>query len=185
MTPRAAGSCRYVALLRAINVGGHTVTMDHLKKHFERLGFAGVETFIASGNVIFRSGPEDPVAMEKRIETALHKALGYETATFLRTTEELAAAAAHQAFPRAAIASAAALNVAFLKDPLDTAARRKVAALVTGIDDFHVHGREVYWLCRTRQGKSTFSNAVLEKTLGLPSTIRGINTVRRMAERYA
>jgi uncharacterized protein (DUF1697 family) len=57
-------------------------------------------------------------------------------------------------------------------------------ALKTNIDDFHVHRREVYWLCRKRQGESTFSNAVLEKTLRVSATIRGVNTVVRLAEKY-
>ncbi len=39
-------------------------------------------------------------------------------------------------------------------------------ALKTDIDDFHVQGREVYWLCRRKQSESTFSNAMLEKAIG-------------------
>ena len=54
---------RLVAFLRAINVGGHTVTMAHLRGLFEDLGFTNVETFIASGNVIFGSRPRDIVDM--------------------------------------------------------------------------------------------------------------------------
>lgn len=78
-----------------------------------------------------------------------------------------------------------ALNVAFLDDPPDEESRKKLMALRTDIDDFQVHGREVYWLCRKRQSESTFSNAVLEKTLGRPSTLRGANTVKRMAAKYS
>jgi uncharacterized protein (DUF1697 family) len=48
-----------------------------------------------------------------------------------------------------------------------------------------VHGREVYWLCRKKQSESTFSNAVLEKTLGRASTIRGVNTIQKMVAKYA
>ena len=45
---------RFVAFLRALNVGGaHVVKMDALKRHFEAMGFTDVETFIASGNVVF------------------------------------------------------------------------------------------------------------------------------------
>ena len=46
---------RHIAFLRAINVGGHTVTMDRLRQLFTGLGLKDVETFIASGNVIFSS----------------------------------------------------------------------------------------------------------------------------------
>ncbi|HXW01123.1 MAG TPA: DUF1697 domain-containing protein, partial [Anaerolineae bacterium] len=46
---------KYIAFLRAINVGGHTVKMDYLRRLFEEMGFSKVETFIASGNVIFEA----------------------------------------------------------------------------------------------------------------------------------
>ena len=46
---------RYVAFLRAINVGGHNTKMAELRRLFEGLGFSGVEAFIASGNVIFET----------------------------------------------------------------------------------------------------------------------------------
>jgi uncharacterized protein (DUF1697 family) len=46
---------KHIAFLRAINVGGHIVKMDHLRRLFEALELAEVETFIASGNVIFEA----------------------------------------------------------------------------------------------------------------------------------
>ena len=76
---------RLVAFLRAINVGGHTVTMDDLRRLFVKMDFDGVETFIASGNVVFESRPKGGAALEKKIEAALHKALGYEVKSFLRS----------------------------------------------------------------------------------------------------
>ena len=50
-----AGVSRLFAFLRAINVGGRTVKMERLRREFEFLGFSGVDTFIASGNVIFEA----------------------------------------------------------------------------------------------------------------------------------
>ena len=50
---------RYIAFLRAINIGGHTVKMDDLRQLFESLQFTSVETFIASGNVIFKAGSDN------------------------------------------------------------------------------------------------------------------------------
>jgi uncharacterized protein (DUF1697 family) len=176
---------RYLAFLRAINVGGHTVKMDHLRSLFEALGFSSVETFIASGNVIFQSSSKNAQALERKIESHLHRALGYEVATFVRTDTELAAIANYRPFQQTALDAARALNIAFLADPADSSSKRKLLALRTEIDDFHVHGREIYWLCRKKQSESTFSNAVLEKTLGVPSTLRGVNTVRKLAEKYA
>ena len=175
---------RYIAFLRAINVGGHTVKMDHLREIFESLGFANVETFIASGNVVFETTVEDVAGLEARIASALQAALGYEVATFIRTETELARIAAHEAFPQAQLAAAYALNIAFLAAPLDAEAVRKLMALKTAIDDFAAHEREIYWLCLKKQSESSFSNAILEKTLGRQSTLRGANTVEKMAAKY-
>ena len=97
---------------------------------------------------------------------------------------ELATIAAYQPFPQTALDSAAALNIAFLAEPLSEESVEKLLSLRTGIDDFHVHGREIYWLCLKKQSKSTFSNVVLEKTLGIRSTLRGINTIRKIAAKY-
>ena len=67
---------KYVAFLRAINVGGHTVKMEHLRILFEELGFENVETFIASGNVIFDSKTKSTKTLETKIEKHLRQALG-------------------------------------------------------------------------------------------------------------
>ena len=176
---------RYIAFLRAINVGGHTVKMDELRRHFIGFGFTEVETFIASGNVIFSAVEQPTAEIEARIAAGLHEALGYPVATFIRTDAELARIAAHQPFAPDALAAAQALNIAFLAQPLDQAATQKVLALKTEIDDFAVHGREVYWLCRRKQSESTFSNVVFEKKLGVQATFRGASTVRKLAARYA
>jgi uncharacterized protein (DUF1697 family) len=175
---------RYFAFLRAINVGGHTVKMDALRQIFEALNFTRVETFIASGNVLFETEAQDTQALEWLIADKLQEALGYEVATFIRTEAELAEIARYRPFQKSELDTATALNVAFLADPLDEEAKQKVIALQTDIDTFHVHGREVYWLCRKRQSESTFSNAVLEKTLGRKSTLRGVETVKKMAVKY-
>ena len=177
---------RYIAFLRAINVGGHnTVKMDFLRQLFESLGFSNVETFIASGNIVFETTSNNAQALEREIEKVLHEALGYAVATFIRTGMELAAIANYKPFSQSDLDGAAALNIAFLADGLDDKSSQKLMALRTDIDDFHVHGREIYWLCRKRQSGSKISNAVLEKALGQKSTLRGANTVKKMAAKYS
>jgi uncharacterized protein (DUF1697 family) len=175
----------YIAFLRAINVGGHTVKMDHLRDIFISFGFVNVETFIASGNVIFESNSKDADDLVNLIEKRLKESLGFEVVTFIRSDSELAAIANYKPFPKPQMDSAAALNVAFLSETLDNKSKKLLMALKSDIDDFHVHGREVYWLCLKKQSESKFSNAVFEKTLGVKSTFRGINTVRKMAEKYS
>ena len=172
---------RYIAFLRAINVGGHTVKMEVLRQLFERVGFSDITTFIASGNVFFTAPSKSAGVLEQKLERELRAALGYEVATFIRTEGELADIAAYVAFPPKVLAGAVALNVAFMRQPLADEEQPKLRALRTEIDDFAVRGRELYWLCRQKQSDSTFSNAVLEKTLGRPSTLRGLSTLQKMA----
>ena len=172
---------RLFAFLRAINVGGHTVTMLKLRKIFEDLGFDDVETFIASGNVIFSSPSKAVGPLERTIEGALKTALGYEVKAFIRTAPELVAISGHKPFPEARIRSAGAFCIGFLAQPLDAAAKKALMALKTDIDDFHVHGREVYWLCKQRQHESKFSNVRFEKATGAKVTFRGANTVAKLA----
>jgi uncharacterized protein (DUF1697 family) len=177
---------RYVAFLRAINVGGRVVKMDRLRTLFAAMGLDDVETFIASGNVIFDSASKAPRALEQRIEEQLRQALGYEVATFLRSAAELAAVAAYQPFGAAEqLPAGHGLWVGFLKAPPSDDVREKVLRLRTATDDFHVHGREVYWACRTKFSESTISGALLERALAAPMTMRNVTTVRKLATRYA
>jgi len=175
---------RYISFLRAINVGGHTVKMEELRKIFAAMGFSRVETFIASGNVIITSSSTDRKMLEGKIQSGLSTNLGFDVAAFIRTEAELVQIAGFQPFSPSEFDQAVAFNVAFLADPLDELAIQKLMALETNIDAFDVDGREVYWLCRKKQSESTFSNAVLEKTLGLKSTLRGMNTVQKLVAKY-
>jgi uncharacterized protein (DUF1697 family) len=172
---------RHVAFLRAINVGGHTVTMEKLRTIFTGLGLADVETFIASGNVIFTSPGKSPASLERRIEAKLEASLGYEVATFIRTVSEVVDIAAYKPFPEAQMRTAGALCVGFLARPLEASAKRSLQALASSIDRFHLHDREVYWLCAKRQSESKFSNAVFEKATGVKVTFRGVATVVKLA----
>lgn len=177
---------RYVAFLRALNVGGHhVVKMDALRGLFSDLGFAGVETFIASGNVIFEAKSAAAGPLEKKIEAHLAAALGHSVAVFLRTTGDLRAISAHRPFDDAALESAQALNIGFCKEKLSPAAIAAVMALTTPVDDFHVNGRELYWLCRNRQSDSTFSNNRFERAINGVSTLRGASTVAKLAAMYS
>lgn len=172
---------RYVAFLRAINVGGRNVPMSTLKQEFERLGFGNVGTFIASGNVMFTSESRSPKVLARKIEAQLHDALGYEVLTFVRTWTDVASVAKYRPFSEGALRQARSFNVGFLEAPLSPAARSALLALTTEIDTFHASGREIYWMCRKGQSESKISNAVLERALKVRSTFRGMNTIVRLA----
>jgi len=62
----------YLALLRAINVGGKNILkMDELKRIFEKMLFSNVKTYIQTGNVLFVTNKEDEIRLAKKIEKTL------------------------------------------------------------------------------------------------------------------
>jgi uncharacterized protein (DUF1697 family) len=68
---------RYVAFLRGVNVAGINIAMADLRKMFTGLGFGGVKTVLASGNVLF-DAQGDPAELKRTIETALRDTFGYD-----------------------------------------------------------------------------------------------------------
>ncbi|HKR59857.1 MAG TPA: DUF1697 domain-containing protein [Pyrinomonadaceae bacterium] len=178
---------KYVAFLRAINVGGHLVKMDYLRTLFEALGFSKVETFIASGNVIFDSSSKKPESLEKKIEQHLLKQLGYPVETFLRTVPEVAMIAQAQPFSAKELnRDGNTLYVGFLAAVPSAASQQELASCANNMNDFAVIKREVFWLCRAVKFSETdFSGARLEKILKLKTTLRNINTAKRIAAKYS
>lgn len=176
---------RYVAFLRAINVGGRTVRMAELRAHVSAAGFADVETFIASGNVIFRATTADTAALGRRIEAALQRALGYAVPAFVRSMDEIRGIAAHRPFDRVPSSRAdGTVYVILMAKPPARAAARKLLAASTDDDVFAVRGREIYWLRRGSLLESPFTAAQWERIIGGPATARNRNTIVRLAARY-
>ena len=172
---------QWFAFLRAINVGGRRVTMDRLGAIFHDLDFERVETFIASGNVVFASAARSEAKLVGRIEAAVEAALGFHSDTFLRSRDELADVAATRPFDAA---SEGTIYVGFLRDEPSTAAARAVGLLSNDVDRFALVGREVYWLALKGMGQSTVTPAKLEKALGMPTTTRNLNTIERLLAKH-
>jgi uncharacterized protein (DUF1697 family) len=176
---------KYVAFLRAINVGGHTVKMDQLRKLFEAIGFSNVETFIASGNVIFDAQSKNTQSLEEKIAAHLRKSLGYDVVTFVRTLAELSEVGAYKPASIANVDTEKQnVYVGFASENPSAATTKKLRALSSETDAFSIRGREVYWVRSGGFSDSEFSAAQLEKLLAVPLTFRNINTVRRLAAKY-
>ncbi len=191
---------RYIAYLRAINVGRRTVKMAALRELFESWDYLDVATFIASGNVIFRDptagasrhSPNNPSAtlgfersLERSLEDSLAQALGFTVDVFVRTAADNVRLAhwtpdPAQPFPR----EGDALYVGFLKEAPPSAVMRAIRALESEVDRFYFNERDLYWLCRKTISTSEFSGARLEKLLGAPTTMRNITTVAKLARAY-
>jgi uncharacterized protein (DUF1697 family) len=175
---------RYVAFLRAINVGGRFVRMPALVECFEGMQFADVSTFIASGNVIFRAVGSVSTLTEQ-IEGGLQRALGFEVSAFLRTDTHIGRLALRFPLTEDQLTKAQTVNVIFLARPMNPEQSAKLESLRTPVDDFVVAGSELFWLCRVQQSESEFSNALLERRLRIRATLRTLGTVQRLAATLA
>ena len=181
---------RFVALLRAINVGGRNVKMDRLREIFVGLGFDDVSTYIASGNVLFSAPAAIPAAeREHMIEAALQQHLGFVVPTFVLDGHALSALVGREAFDGRWGSAGSVPNgqpgsyAGPLKRDVTAAERERVAALTNDIDSFEIHGRELFWLCETSMGQSKITPAKLERALGQPTTLRNANTMAALATR--
>jgi uncharacterized protein (DUF1697 family) len=175
---------RYFAFLRAINAGpGHTVKMLRLIGIFESMGFKNVGSFEASGNIIFESTNSSAHVLEAAIEEALKSALGFDSATFLRTGSELANIARCKPFEGEKIVPPAELNVIFLKQVGENELAEKLSALKSEHDEFRLLGREIYWWRSRLPDSGAYSTVPLERTLKRPFTVRSERTVRKMVEK--
>jgi uncharacterized protein (DUF1697 family) len=120
-----------------------------------------------------------------KIENHLKETLGYDVATFVRSTSELAAVANYRPFSDSELdGDGNGLYVAFVAKPPSDQAIQKLLSFSTEVDEFHIHGREVYWLCRKKFSESAFSGALLEKTFGMRATVRNSTTVRKITAKY-
>jgi uncharacterized protein (DUF1697 family) len=167
---------RFAAFLRAVNVGGRIVKKEDLRSAFESLGLKQVETFLASGNVIFET--TRAAGLESRIASALAASLGFEVPAFVRTLAEVSRIAVSIPLPAE---EGATLYVGFTAGKPAPAALDRLASAEHA---FAIDGREVYWLSRIPTSESKITNNTIEKALGMSVTFRNRNTVDRIAAKW-
>jgi uncharacterized protein (DUF1697 family) len=168
----------YIALLRAINLGARNkISMADLRALLDQLGAEDVQTYVQSGNVVFRSSVRSASKLEREIEKRIAADFGLDITVLVRTASELEKLIAGDPFD-----DPAETHVTFL-------AEKPAATRVRGLDpdrsppdEFRVVGREIYLSCPNGYGRSKLSNAYFEKQLGVAATTRNWRTVTKLAE---
>ena len=176
-------SVTYVALLRGINVGGNNVIpMGALVKTFERMGLDSVKTYIASGNVLFRTGASEQRTLEARIERALSKAHGYDARVVLRSHAEMDRHVAD--LPRAwkRLDPKMRYNVLFLRHEIDSESIIEGLAPKPGIEQLWYRPGVLYWSAHTSDLARTSMAKLSSKAIYKHVTVRNLNTTRKILE---
>jgi uncharacterized protein (DUF1697 family) len=171
---------KYVAFLRAVNVGKRQIKMVELKELFESLGFENVKTFIASGNVIFESDEESKKLLVEKIEIEIKKRFGFHSEVVLRTSGELNEIINKNPFSTIPLDKNTILYVGFLYGQMDSTSIQTIEKLNNDVDTFKVLDHEIYALRRKDKGESILNTNVLNKYIKIPMTMRNWNTVLKI-----
>jgi uncharacterized protein (DUF1697 family) len=172
----------YVAFLRAVNVGGRVMKMEALRTHLAGAGFGDVQTHIQSGNVRLTSTARSTARVEKLVEDALRKALGFEVATLVRTPRQLSALM--DDCPPSPFGDSARHYVCFLRDEPDSEAAQRLNGWDVDGERLALVGRDLHmWLTKPAH-EAQISNAKVEKIAGLPATNRNWTVVSALAQKW-
>ena len=173
---------RWVAFLRAINVGGHAVVrMTDLRDAFAAAGCKGVRTYIQSGNVVFESPSDDTAGLFERIRARLRDLLGAEPEVLFRTAREVEKLVAGNPFGALMTKPDVKLYVAFLAQKPRKKPAFPLRSAPEALEVIAMKGREVFIVSRRKKnGLYGFPNGFIEKALGVPATSRNWNTVTKI-----
>lgn len=158
--------------------------MSRLADLFRELGYQGVETFIASGNVLFDAGVWDRKELEQRIAAHLERKLGYEVDTFVRTADEVCQVGSAQVFADEG-QPGVTVHVGFLPSALPPAVAKRLSAVKTDMDTIKVIGTELYWLCTYPSHESKVWASPEIRQLKLPSfTLRNRTSLQKLIQKH-
>jgi len=172
-----------IALLRAVNVGGHAlIKMDRLRTLFSSLKCKDVQTYVQSGNVIFRTDEKDLVKLTKTIQRAIAKKFGVTPGVMLRTTADLRDVMARNPFSKRRNIEPAKLHVSFLGAKLDQNAHDLLSALPLKGEELVPSGSELFIYFPNGAGKSKLPWGKIDRICLTQGTARNWNSVTKLLE---
>lgn len=171
---------RYVAFLRAVNVGGRRVAMASARRVLEDLGYQDVDSYVNSGNLLF-STMNKVDELEDTIRAALEREFGFELTTFVRTAKQVQKLVDEKPF------NLKGADTHFVLLPLKrmTAKDKKaVLGMANEHDELLISGRDVHWLIHGKSTETTLGPKEWKQALpDNPTTARNMRMVSRLAER--
>jgi uncharacterized protein (DUF1697 family) len=174
---------KYVALLRAINVGGKSmIKMPDLRKQFEALGLKDVVTYIQTGNVVFTSPPTSTSSLAKRLEKKLESSFGYKTRVFVLSPAELKKAAANNPFSPDRLDKEQHCHLVFLSSEPARANQKALLDLQGKEYRFAVKGKVFYYAYSREVAGSRRRSINFEKVLGVTGTARTWKVIKKLIE---
>jgi len=172
-----------ISMLRGVNVGGRNrLKMDALRALYTALGFRDAQTFIQSGNVVFRTTSKDSDALCRRIQGGIERSFGFRPEVVVRSVDQMRKVLARNPMAGRRDFDPSKLLVTFLAGTPDPDARSRILGLELDPEELWLHGQELYVHYPNGVGRSKLSPALVERTLKTSGTSRNWNTVLKLLE---
>jgi uncharacterized protein (DUF1697 family) len=173
----------YISMLRGLNVAGHNLLkMAELRELFEKLGFKQCQTYIQSGNVIFKAGRSSTAGLSRKIEAKIAERFGFQPSVITRTAEEMAGVIERNPFVKMKGIDVTKLHVTFLSAEPSGEGLKALEPLAIPPDAFRSSGCAIYLYCPNGYGVTKLGNNMLERRLKVTATTRNWNTVNKLHE---
>ncbi len=171
----------YVCLLRGVNVtGNNIIKMEELRALCGKLKFEGAQTFIQSGNIVFRCSDKNQAALSKKIGDAIERKFGFRPEVMLRTADEMRSVVAANPFQKRNDIDNSKFAVSFLLSEPSREIKDKLNS-TEKVEELHFRGRELYIYFPNGQGRSDLA-PILQRVLKKTATARNWNTVLKLLE---
>jgi len=175
----------YISMLRGINVGSQKkIRMKDLRDLYESLNFRNCQTYIQSGNVIFKFDDISSSKLSIKIEKQIKKVFGFDVPVFIRTKDELAKIIEDNPF----ISKENSLtkedlklfHVTFLSDSPAQLPIKEIDLIKNESEKFSIVSKEIYLFLPNGYARTKLSNGFFEKKLKVSATTRNWRTVNKL-----
>jgi uncharacterized protein (DUF1697 family) len=172
-----------ISMLRGVNLGPHRrIKMDALREVYESLGLKEPQTYVQSGNVLFKTRAQKLEPLAKRIEDAFERRFGFRADVIVRTSSELREVIAKNPFAARKGLDPARLLVTFLATDPGEEARARIRQIKAEPEELWIEGRELFIYFPNGLARPKLSIPLIERTLKTSGTGRNWNSVQKLLE---
>lgn len=172
---------RFIALLRAVNVGGRKMPMAELREVCAALGWVKVETYIQSGNVVFAASG-GPSVLESALEQAIERRFGFWSDVMIRSGEDWRALISQNPFPEASATEPSRVLAGLAKAELAPGAAAAIMSKAAVGERVEQTQAALWFHYPAGVGTSKLTASLIDRAAGSPVTARNWRTVLKLGE---
>ena len=160
--------------------GHNPIKMDALRLMYAALGFSDIQSYIQSGNVIFRSESTESKILEKTITNKILQTFNSNIPVWVLTAVELKTALENNPFVKDTTKDPSFIHLTFLSETPNDSLIKQIPSEKFLPDKFSVSGKTIYLYCPNGYGNTKLSNAFFESKLKLKATSRNLRTANEL-----